>query len=72
MVVPESLNIHDDIKREVSFYNMARENVKKGMEILIQAKIPISRPDDFFAEMIKTDDHMGKVKSRLVQQQQKV
>lgn len=72
MVVPESLNIHDDIKREVSFYNMARENVKKGMEILIQAKIPISRPDDFFAEMIKTDEHMGKVKSRLVQQQQKV
>lgn len=36
-------------------YNITRENVKKGMEILIQAKVPISRPDDFFAEMLKTD-----------------
>jgi rRNA-processing protein EBP2 len=39
------------------------------MEILIQAKVPISRPDDFFAEMLKTDEHMAKIKSRLIQQQ---
>jgi rRNA-processing protein EBP2 len=51
---------------------MTRENVKKGMEILIQAKVPISRPDDFFAEMLKTDQHMAKVKSRLLQQQHKI
>lgn len=38
----------------------------------MQAKIPISRPDDFFAEMLKSDEHMAKVKSRLLQQQQKV
>ena len=72
MVVPEALSVHDDIKREISLYNMARENVKKGMEILVQAKIPISRPDDFFAEMLKTDEHMAKVKSRLLQQSKKV
>jgi rRNA-processing protein EBP2 len=53
-------------------YNLTRENVKRGMEILIQAKIPISRPDDFFAEMLKTDSHMAKVKSRLLQQTQKI
>ena len=51
---------------------MTRENVMKGMQILVQAKIPISRPDDFFAEMLKSDEHMAKVKSRLLQQQQKV
>ena len=51
---------------------MARQNVKAGMQILIQAKVPISRPDDFFAEMLKTDDHMAKVKSKILQQQQKV
>jgi rRNA-processing protein EBP2 len=45
---------------------MTRENVKKGMEILVQAKVPISRPDDFFAEMLKSDEHMAKVKSRLL------
>jgi rRNA-processing protein EBP2 len=69
LVVPEGLAINDDLKREISFYNMTRENVKKGMEILIQAKVPISRPDDFFAEMLKTDEHMAKIKSRLIQQQ---
>lgn len=34
--------------------------------------MPISRPDDFFAEMLKTDEHMGKVKSRLMHQQSKI
>lgn len=72
IVVPEALTVHDDIKREIAFYNLTRENVMKGMQILIQAKIPISRPDDFFAEMLKSDEHMAKVKSRLLQQQQKV
>ena len=45
-------------------YSYAMENtfnVMKGMKILVQAKVPISRPDDFFAEMLKTDDHMAKV-----------
>ena len=66
LVVPEALTVHDDIKREIAFYNMTRENVMKGMQILVQAKIPISRPDDFFAEMLKSDEHMAKVKSRLL------
>ena len=42
------------------------------MEILVQARVPISRPDDFFAEMLKSDAQMAKVKSRLLQQQVKV
>ena len=32
----------------------------------------ISRPDDFFAEMMKNDTHMVKVKSRLLRQQVKI
>jgi|TARA_B110001450_G_C17617997_1_gene480037 rRNA-processing protein EBP2 len=52
----KALSINNEIKREVAFYNSARENVMKGMEILVQAKIPIERPDDFFAEMLKTDE----------------
>ena len=34
--------------------------------------MPISRPDDFFAEMMKIDTHMVKVKSRLLRQQVKI
>jgi rRNA-processing protein EBP2 len=44
----------------------------KGMQILVQAKVPISRPDDFFAEMLKDDTHMAKVKSKLLKQQHKI
>ena len=69
--IPAALAVHDDIKRELAFYNTTRENVRKGMEILFQSKTPISRPDDFFAEMIKSDIHMAKVKSRLLAQQVK-
>ena len=70
--VPDQLEVHNDLKREIAFYNSTRENVKKGMEILVQAKIPISRPDDFFAEMLKTDDQMGRVKNRILKQQKKI
>jgi hypothetical protein len=40
-----------------------------GMRVLVQSSVPISRPDDFLAEMLKTDEHMRKVKSRFLQQQ---
>lgn len=68
----EALKINDDIKREIVFYNNTRENVMKGMQILVQAKVPISRPDDFFAEMLKDDAHMIKVKAKLLAQQKKI
>ena len=44
----------------------------KGMQFLVQSRVPITRPDDFFAEMLKSDDHMAKVKSRLLMQQTKI
>lgn len=53
--VPEQLNINSDIKRELAFYNLTRENVKEGMSFLVQRGESISRPDDFFAEMLKSD-----------------
>lgn len=62
----QSLEINYDIKREIAFYNVTRQNVMQGMKILVQAKVPISRPDDFLAEMLKTDEHMMKVKGRLL------
>jgi rRNA-processing protein EBP2 len=43
-----------------------------GMKVLVQANMPISRPDDFLAEMLKTDKHMVNVKSRFLQQQVKI
>ena len=50
-----SLDIHDDLKREVAFYDIALEAALEARKKCQQAKIPFSRPDDFFAEMVKTD-----------------
>lgn len=71
---PESnpLDVHDDLKREVAFYNMALEAVHCARKECKKAKITFSRPDDFFAEMIKTDDHMAKVKDRLIFENKKM
>eukprot|EP00544_Gedaniella_sp_CCMP2646_P006865 CAMPEP_0202497490 /NCGR_PEP_ID=MMETSP1361-20130828/22979_1 /ASSEMBLY_ACC=CAM_ASM_000849 /TAXON_ID=210615 /ORGANISM="Staurosira complex sp., Strain CCMP2646" /LENGTH=333 /DNA_ID=CAMNT_0049129103 /DNA_START=6 /DNA_END=1007 /DNA_ORIENTATION=+ len=60
------LDVHDDLKREVAFYNLALEAVKEARNACNDAGVPFSRPDDFFAEMVKTDDHMAKVKDRLI------
>jgi rRNA-processing protein EBP2 len=49
------LDIHDDLKREVAFYNVALECVKQARKLCNDAGIPFSRPEDFFAEMVKTD-----------------
>ena len=49
------LDIHDDLKREVAFYNLALEAVQDAKGRCKAAKVPFTRPDDFFAEMIKTD-----------------
>lgn len=58
---PESnpLDIHDDLKREVAFYNTALEAVNEARPKLEEANIPFTRPDDFFAEMVKTDGKMA-------------
>ena len=44
----------------------------RGMQFLVQSNIPISRPDDFFAEMLKSDTHMANIKSRILRQQVKI
>ena len=51
----EPADVHDDLKREVAFYNLALEAVRTAKVECRDANIPFSRPDDFFAEMIKTD-----------------
>jgi len=66
------LQIKDDIKREIGIYNLTRENVIQGMKFLIQSKVPIARPDDFLAEMLKTDEHMLDIKQRLLKQQTRI
>lgn len=35
-------------------------------------KVPHRRPDDYFAEMLKSDDHMAKIKNKLLTEQKRM
>lgn len=54
-------DIHDDLKRELAFYNMACEAANEARNVAKQSGVPFSRPEDFFAEMVKSDGKKNNV-----------
>ncbi|OCT44935.1 putative rRNA-processing protein ebp2 [Cladophialophora carrionii] len=56
---------NDDLTRELEFYRIARTAVLSARDLLESEGIPFSRPADYFAEMVKTDEHMGRVKQKM-------
>jgi len=48
-------NVHDDLKREVAFYDLALKGVQIGRSLCAKHDIPFARPNDFYAEMVKSD-----------------
>ncbi|KAI5966350.1 EBP2 [Candida pseudojiufengensis] len=59
-------DIYDDTERELSFYKQGLDAVKQARSILLKLKVPFSRPVDYFAEMVKSDEHMDKLKTKLL------
>lgn len=49
----------------LSSYQQAQSGVKIGLRKLEELGIATTRPDDYFAEMVKTDDHMRKVQCKV-------
>jgi rRNA-processing protein EBP2 len=56
----------NDMARELAFYQQALEAAKLGRELVKKAGIDFTRPDDYFAEMLKSDEHMAKIRQRLL------
>jgi hypothetical protein len=48
------------------------EAAQSACKRLIADDIPYRRPDDYYAEMLKTDDHMLRVKGRLAEQEKHI
>lgn len=55
-------DVHDDLARETAFYRVALAAVKEGRARLAKHKVPYKRPEDFFCDMLKSDDHMARVR----------
>lgn len=68
----EILNVHDDLKREMTFYTHALASVKLAKAKLESNQIAYQRPEDYFAEMLKSDAHMAKIKDKLIYEQKKM
>lgn len=69
-VRPEEDPVLNDFKRETLFHRQAQAAVTDGIAKLKELGIPTKRPDDYFAEMAKTDDHMQKIRKHLVAKQE--
>lgn len=59
-------DIEDDLNRELAFYSQSLSAVKEARRLLTKEGVNFTRPTDFFAEMVKSDEHMGKIKAKLV------
>ncbi|KAH7067335.1 eukaryotic rRNA processing protein EBP2-domain-containing protein [Paraphoma chrysanthemicola] len=59
-------DVEDDLNRELAFYKQSLSAVKDARKKLKKEGTGFSRPADYFAEMVKSDEHMGKIKQKLI------
>lgn len=61
-------DVSDDLARELAFYSQCLDAAQQGRAKLLAEGVPFSRPKDYFAEMVKEDAHMEKIKAKLVEE----
>lgn len=62
-------DVENDLERELAFYNQALDASFVAISKFEEEGIKWRRPDDYLAEMVKSDGHMAKVKEQLVHEQ---
>ncbi|XP_062190381.1 probable rRNA-processing protein EBP2 homolog isoform X1 [Phragmites australis] len=68
----EKVDVNDDLARELAFYTQALDGTRQAFEKLQSMKVRFLRPTDYYAEMVKTDAHMHKIKGRLLSEKKKI
>ena len=66
--VDSIIEVEDDFSREIAFYKQSLDAATQARMLLREEAASFSRPRDFFAEMVKSDDHMGKIKRKMADQ----
>lgn len=66
---PDKDPVLNDFRRETMFHRQAQSAVMDSIARLKKLGIPTTRPDDYFAEMAKSDNHMQKVREHLMKKQ---
>ncbi|XP_074569012.1 putative rRNA-processing protein EBP2 homolog [Curcuma longa] len=68
----QEIDANDDLIRESAFYTQALVGTRQAFEKLQSMGVPFLRPPDYYAEMVKSDSHMLKVKSKLLVEKKKI
>uniref|UniRef100_A0A5B7C576 Putative RRNA processing protein-related n=1 Tax=Davidia involucrata TaxID=16924 RepID=A0A5B7C576_DAVIN len=68
----QEVDVNDDLARELAFYTQALEGTRKACVKFQSMRLPFLRPSDYYAEMVKTDVHMVKVKGRLLAEKRRI
>ena len=68
----QEVDVNDDLERELAFYTQALEGTREASVKLQSMGLPFLRPSDYYAEMVKTDSHMEKVKGKLLSEKRKI
>ncbi|MCJ1281583.1 rRNA-processing protein and EBNA1-binding protein ebp2 [Xylographa opegraphella] len=61
-------DINDDLNREIAFYKQCLDSATEARSLLKKEGVPFTRPTDYFAEMVKSDEHMGKIKDKMTEE----
>ncbi|KAF2190286.1 Ebp2-domain-containing protein [Zopfia rhizophila CBS 207.26] len=62
----EMPDVEDDLNRELAFYSQSLAAVKDARAKLKKEGVQFTRPVDYFAEMVKSEEHMGKIKQKMI------
>jgi hypothetical protein len=62
--------VDNDMLREQEFQSVTRESIDAVQMLLDQLEIPYRRPPTMFAEMMKSEEQMERIRSSLTEQKQ--
>ncbi|KAI6151451.1 eukaryotic rRNA processing [Pisolithus thermaeus] len=65
---PETIevDVNDDLNRELAFYKQAIHSAERARTLAAKHSLPFTRPSDYFAEMVKSDAHMERIRMKLL------
>ncbi|KAL3617643.1 rRNA-processing protein and EBNA1-binding protein ebp2 [Castilleja foliolosa] len=62
----QKIDVNDDLNRELAFFTQALDGARHALGKFQSMGLPFLRPSDYYAEMVKSNTHMEKVKGRLL------
>ena len=68
----EQVDVNNDYSRELTFYKQALKSVIQATKMFKEANYPYKRPVDYYAENMKEESQMEKVRSQFMKVQEKI